>query len=104
MISSDVQETTLQIFLEVTKSAVESQAHAIQGKDHIYVHIWGLSVLISHTQDGTKEHNIQDFASEAQLEQFLDAVDEIVDQDGWNPSHGMIDKTWAEKNALEKGV
>jgi hypothetical protein len=32
MISSDVQETTLQTFLEVIKTAVESQAAAIQGE------------------------------------------------------------------------
>jgi hypothetical protein len=38
------------------------------------------------------------------MEQFLDAVDEIVDQDSWNPNHGMIDKSWAERKALEEGV
>ena len=47
---------------------------------------------------------IQDFASGAQLEQFLNAAGEIVDQDEWIPSHGMIDKTWAERNALEGGM
>jgi hypothetical protein len=60
--------------------------------------------LISHTQGGTKEVNIEDFASGAQLGKFMDAVGDIVDQDGWNPSHGMIDKSWAERNALEEGV
>lgn len=33
----------------------------------------------------------------------MDAVNDIVDQDEWNPSHGMIDKSWAERNALEAG-
>jgi hypothetical protein len=39
MISSNVQESTLQTFLEVTKSAVESQAHAIQGKNYLFIYI-----------------------------------------------------------------
>jgi hypothetical protein len=46
----------------------------------------------------------REFASEAQVEQFLDAAEDIIDKDGWNPSHGMIDKSWAERNALEEGI
>ena len=95
MISSDVQEATLQIFLEVTKNAVESQAQEIQGESQM-----------NHVMLGAQEclYRVQDFASEAQLEQFFSAVEDIIEQDGWNPSHGMIDKTWAERNALEEGM
>jgi hypothetical protein len=48
--------------------------------------------------------DLQEFASKVQSENFLDAVYEVVDQDGWNPSHGMIDKSWAERNVLEEGM
>ena len=63
-----------------------------------------LNLIIFHHLDGSKTVDRKVFASGAQLEQFLDAAEDIVDKDGWNPSHGMIDKSWAERNALKEGV
>jgi hypothetical protein len=106
MISSDVQQSTLQTFLEVTKTAVESQAQAIQGEDEVNLVPCNIQIAQNslYHLEGTKEVEIQDFASGAQLEQFLNAAGDTVDQDEWIPSHGMIDKTWAERNALEEGM
>lgn len=102
MISSDVQETTLQTFLEVTKAAVESQAQAIQSEIQVIL-MFFITHIMSYHLDGSQVER-DGFASDTQFEQFLDAARDIVDKDQWSPSHGMIDKTWAERNALEEGI
>ena len=52
MISSDVQEATLQIFLEVTKNAVESQAQEIQGESQMNHVMLGAQECLYRGQQG----------------------------------------------------
>ncbi len=62
-----------------------------------------ITYIMFYHLGGSQVVEREGFSSDAQFEQFLDAARDIVVKDQWNPSHGMIDKTWAERNALQEG-
>lgn len=51
--------------------------------------------------DSIQEEN---YKSKDQIQDLLEQADEIVNQGSWSPKMAMIDKSFAERNALAEGA
>jgi hypothetical protein len=61
-------------------------------------------IISSSLQDNSDVLNKNNFLSEAQISSLMQQAQHISNLNAWMPTMAMIDKSFAERNALEQGM
>jgi hypothetical protein len=98
LVSEDIQASTLKRFLENFKAEVQTRAQAICGLTSYFTGHWENFPYNIWTDDDAE---IEDRTPE-EKDEIVRQAERIV-KSGWSPSHMMIDKSAAERNAIKAG-